>query len=61
VLPREGAGNSWLGGVGVILTAVYAAGILARPERRVLRLGIDSWMVILLYAAAIGGLVAVAQ
>jgi cation:H+ antiporter len=60
VLPHQGAANSWVGGLGVILTAVYAAGIIARP-RRFGRLGIDSVLAVVLFAVGIAGLVAVAQ
>ena len=60
VLPSQGAANSWLGGVGVVLTAVYAAGIISRPKRCFLRLGPDSWTVLILYALGIVGLFAVA-
>lgn len=60
VLPRQGGANSWLGGVGVVLTAVYAAGIISRPNRCFWRLGPDSWAVLVLYALGIVGLVAVA-
>ena len=60
VLPHQGAANSWVGGLGVILTAVYAAGIIARPKRCVARLGIDSILVLVLFALGIAGLVAVA-
>jgi cation:H+ antiporter len=61
VLPHQGAANSWLGGVGIVLTAVYAVGILARPDRRRWRLGADSLSIVLLYAAGVAGLVALAQ
>jgi cation:H+ antiporter len=59
VLPHQGASNSWLGGLGLVLTAVYAAGIIARPTRRLAGLGIDSWIVLVLYALGIAGLFAV--
>jgi cation:H+ antiporter len=59
VLPHQGGANSWLGGVGVVLTAVYAAGILARPDRTFLRLGVDSWGVLILYGLGVAGLVAI--
>jgi cation:H+ antiporter len=61
VLPHQGAANSWLGGVGVVLTAVYAASIVARPTHQFARLGPDSWTVVLLYAAGVAGLVALAH
>jgi cation:H+ antiporter len=60
-LPHQGAANSWLGGVGVVLTAVYAAGIISRPHRTFARIGLDSWAVVILYALGVVGLVAVAQ
>ena len=60
VLPHQGAANSWLGGLGVILTAIYAAGIIARP-RRFGRLGVDSVAVLIIFAFGIAGLVYVAQ
>jgi cation:H+ antiporter len=57
VLPHQGAANSWLGGLGVILTAVYAAGIILRPRRCWARLGIDSILVVILFALGIVGLI----
>ncbi|HWB67463.1 MAG TPA: sodium:calcium antiporter [Mycobacteriales bacterium] len=61
VLPHQGAANSWLGGLGIVLTAVYGAGIIARPSRRIGRLGVDSIAVVVLYALGVVGLVAVSQ
>lgn len=61
VLPHQGAANSWLGGVGVVLTAIYAASIIGRPTVVRGRLGIDSWTVLVLYALGVVGLVAVAK
>jgi cation:H+ antiporter len=61
VLPHQGAANSWVGGLGVILTAVYAAGIITRPRRCVARLGIDSIAVLVLFAVGIAGLVVVSH
>jgi cation:H+ antiporter len=49
----------WLAALGGLLTAVYAAGLLMRPGRRRLRLGLDSWVVVALYALGIVGLIAV--
>ncbi len=56
VLPSQGAANSWIGEVGLILTAVYGAGIIVRPRRRLGRLGADSIIVLVLYAVGIAGL-----
>ena len=41
----------------MILTAVYAAGIILRPRRCRARLGIDSIMVLILFVLGIVGLV----
>jgi cation:H+ antiporter len=56
VLPTAGRLNSWLAALGVALTAVYAAGVIMRPERCVARLGPDSIFAIALFAAGIVGL-----
>lgn len=56
VLPSQGAANSWIGELGLILTAVYAAAIIVRPRRRLGRLGPDSIIVLVLYAVGIVGL-----
>jgi cation:H+ antiporter len=59
VLPSQGAANSWIGEVGMILTAVYGAGIIVRPRRRLGRLGLDSIVVVGLYVVGIVGLLQV--
>lgn len=57
VLAHAARTDGWLGAVAVVLTAVYAVGVMARPTRRRLRLGPDSWAVLGLYALGIVGLV----
>jgi cation:H+ antiporter len=61
VLPSQGNANSWIGELGLILTAVYGAGIIARPRRRFGRLGPDSIAVLALYAVGVAGLLVVRQ
>jgi cation:H+ antiporter len=56
VLPSAGRLNSWLASLGVMLTMIYAFGIIGRPERSFLRLGPDSWVAIAIFALGIGGL-----
>ncbi len=56
VLASTSAQSSWLGSLGVIVTAVYAAGLLIRPARKVLGLGPDSWLVVIFYTLGIVGL-----
>lgn len=58
VLPTAGIQNSWLAALGVALTAVYAIGVVARPQRCRLRLGPDSLLALVVFALGIAGLVA---
>ena len=53
VLPETAPSDIYLGTIGALLTAIVAAAIVARPRRRFLRLGIDSILLVALYAAAI--------
>ena len=59
VLPQAQATDIYLTGLGILLTAVYLWGLVFRPRRRVLRMGVDSLAVLVLYAVGIAGLVAV--
>ncbi len=60
VLPEAGIGNAWLGTLGIIMTMVYAAAVVIRPQRRILRLGIDSLLVGGLLIMGLVGLQAIA-
>jgi cation:H+ antiporter len=60
VLPQAQDTDIYLTAVGALLTVVYMTGLLFRPARRILRMGVDSLVVLLLYVAAIGGLFAIA-
>jgi cation:H+ antiporter len=44
-----------------VLTVVYGWGLITRPHRQVLRMGVDSLAVLALYAVGIAGLVAVSH
>ncbi|MDB5693749.1 MAG: sodium:proton exchanger [Alphaproteobacteria bacterium] len=61
VLPHAQATDIYLAALGILLTCVYTAGLIFRPGRRVLGIGIDSLAVLILYGIGIGGLVFVAQ
>jgi cation:H+ antiporter len=61
VLPHAHDTDIYLTAVGIVLTAVYIVGLLFRPARRVARMGIDSLVVLVLYALAIAGLFAIAS
>jgi cation:H+ antiporter len=58
VLPTAGVLNGWIASLGIALTAVYAVGIVARPERCRARLGPDSIVAIVLFALGMAGLFA---
>ena len=56
VLAQAGIANSWLAGLGVLLTVVYAGAVVVRPERNYFRLGLDSIIVLVLLAIGMAGL-----
>jgi len=60
VLPSAGRLNSWVASLGVALTAIFATGIIVRPQRCFLRLGPDSWLAIIVFGLGIAGLIALA-
>lgn len=61
VLPHAQATDIYLAALGILLTCIYIAGLIFRPGRRVLGMGIDSLAVLILYIVGTGGLVFVAQ
>ncbi|MDQ3871949.1 MAG: sodium:calcium antiporter [Chloroflexota bacterium] len=60
VLPHAHETDIYLSGLGILLTAVYVAGLIFRPQRRLLRMGVDSLAVLILYAVGTAGLIAIA-
>jgi cation:H+ antiporter len=58
VLPEAQRTDIYLGSLGILLTAVYLAGLILRPARRIARMGIDSFMVLVLYLAGMACLLA---
>ena len=61
VLPQAQKTDIYLTGLGIVLTVVYLWGLITRPRTVVLRMGLDSLTVLVLYAAGIGGLIAVTR
>lgn len=57
VLQTVSATSSWLGGIGVLVTAVFAVGLVMRPPKKLAGIGPDSWIVLLFYVLGIIGLV----
>jgi cation:H+ antiporter len=61
VLPSAQDTDVYLTAVAGLLTLTYVAGLLFRPRRRIARMGVDSLVVLVLYAVSVVGLVAIAQ
>lgn len=59
VLPKATKSDMYLTGLGMLLTAVYIYGLVFRPRRQIGRMGIDSFIVLLLYVIGIAGLFAI--
>ena len=59
VLPQAQPTDIYLTALGMVLTVVYGWGLITRPNRQVLRMGLDSLTVLALYVAGIAGLIAV--
>ncbi len=60
VLPQAKNTDIYLAGLGILLTTVYICGLIFRPKRQLLHMGIDSLTVLVLYIAGIAGLFAIA-
>jgi len=61
VLPQAQATDIYLTALGMVLTVVYLWGLVTRPNRVVLRMGLDSISVLVLYVGGIAGLIAVSN
>jgi cation:H+ antiporter len=61
VLPAAHKTDIYLTSLGILLTMVYLWGLIFRPQRQNLRLGLDSILVLFLYLLGVAGLIAVAH
>ncbi len=59
VLPQAQKTDIYLAGLGILLTAVYVYGLVFRPGRLFLRMGVDSLVVLILYVVGVAGLFAI--
>lgn len=59
VLPAVQGTNLYLTALGIVLTMVFLVGVIFRSRRRVLRMGLDSLMALVVYAVGILGLLAI--
>src|SRR5207253_11150059 len=60
VLPLAQDTDIYLAGLGILLAAVYITGLIFRPRRQVLGIGLDSLAVLVLYGIGTAGLVLIA-
>jgi len=60
VLPQAQKIDIYLAGLGVLLTSIYLAGLIFRPKRKVLGMGVDSLTVLVFYIIGTCGLFAIA-
>lgn len=56
VLPTAHKADIYLTGLGILLTTVYLIGFLFRPTYQLARMGLDSLVVIVMYAVGMAGL-----
>jgi cation:H+ antiporter len=56
VLPNAHNTDVYLTALGIVLTIVFMAGLIFRPRRQFLRMGIDSIAVLIIYMVGIVGL-----
>ncbi|WIB67943.1 sodium:calcium antiporter [Curtobacterium sp. MCBD17_035] len=59
VLPQANASDIYLTAIAALLTLVYAVGLVFRPQKRIIGMGIDSFVVLVLYLIGVGGLIAI--
>ncbi|SDQ92490.1 cation:H+ antiporter [Curtobacterium sp. UNCCL20] len=59
ILPQANASDVYLTAIAALLTLVYAVGLVFRPKTRIAGMGVDSFVVVLLYLAGVAGLVAI--
>ena len=56
VLPTAQKSDMYLTGLGMLLTTIYIYGLIFRPQKQILRMGIDSFLVLITYFLGIAGL-----
>ncbi len=56
ILPMAQKSDIYLTGLGMLLTTIYIYGLIFRPKKQILRMGIDSFLVLIVYFLGIAGL-----
>ena len=60
VLPQAQRTDIYLTGLAILLTIIYICGLIFRPRKQILRMGVDSLMVLLVYSLGLLGLLVIA-
>lgn len=61
LLPQAKNTDIYLSALGILMTIVYMYGLIFRPRKQVLEMGIDSLIVLIVYAIGIAGLIFLQQ
>ena len=61
VLPQAQRTDIYLTGLAILLTVIYICGLIFRPRKQILRMGVDSFIVLLVYSLGLVGLFAIAH
>lgn len=56
VLPMAQKSDIYLTGLGMLLTTIYIYGLIFRPRKQILQMGIDSFLVLIAYFVGVAGL-----
>jgi cation:H+ antiporter len=59
VLPQAQKTDIYLTGLGILLTIIYICGLIFRPRKQILWMGIDSFLVMIVYLVGLLGLFAI--
>jgi len=59
VLPQAHKTDIYLTGLAILLTIIYICGLMFRPRKQLLRMGIDSFLVVIIYLLGLLGLFAI--
>jgi cation:H+ antiporter len=60
-LPQAHKTDIYLTGIAMLLTMIYICGLLFRPRKQIIRMGIDSFLVLIVYLVGLLGLFAIAK
>jgi cation:H+ antiporter len=56
ILSQATSDDVWFAALGILLTAIYAVGLLVRPKKLYFRVGLDSLLVLIIYITSVAAL-----